>query len=320
MVAINLIIGFMMLVFGANFLVEGTVKLAKRFKLSTMMISMTIISIGTSMPELAIACISSFKGSQITLSNNIGSNISTIAISLGFTSIFYMVYIKKDVSKDIIKMLLIQIIVVALLLIGNKLDYIDGLIFLGMFLIYMRHLIKNAKKIVDIKHEKDIIKQEQEMFEKADVLIRNSIITVIIFILIGFVLLTFGGNMVVDAAIIIAKIFDLPEQFIAVTIVAFGTTLPELSTAIVAAKKGEYDIIIGNLVGSGVSNILLIVGIAALIHPIYYTDVLLFQLGSMLLFGLMMYVLSKKGKVERSDGFTLIITYILFVFMSLFIA
>lgn len=205
-----------------------------------MMISMTIISIvQTSMPELAIACISSFKGSQITLSNNIGSNISTIAISLGFTSIFYMVYIKKDVSKDIIKMLLIQIIVVALLLIGNKLDYIDGLIFLGMFLIYMRHLIKNAKKIVDIKHEKDIIKQEQEMFEKADVLIRNSIITVIIFILIGFVLLTFGGNMVVDAAIIIAKIFDLPEQFIAVTIVAFGTTLPELPTAIVAAKKGR---------------------------------------------------------------------------------
>lgn len=317
MTFVTLLIGFLMLVFGANILVEGVVKIAKRFKISTMIISMTILAIGTSTPELAIACISSLKHNQITLSNNIGSNISTIAMSVGLTSIFYTIYIKKSVYKEIMTMLAVQILLLVLLLIGGTLDFIDGIIFLVLFVIYMVHLIKKATKLVSLKNEEDVIKTETELIEETSNLLKNNLITLIIFIVVGTALVVLGGNIVVDSATKVADYFGLSEAFIGVTVVALGTTLPELSTAFVAARRKEYDIIIGNVLGSGVSNILLIVGTAATIHPIYYTNMLLFQLGFMLFFGLLMYVVSLNGSVDRKEGITLVSTYLLFIISAL---
>lgn len=305
-----------MLISGGNLLLEGTVKLAKKFKISTMIISMTIISIGTSMPELAIGCISSFKGSQIALSNNIGSVIATIALSFGVTSIFYNIRIKKDISKEIERMLLMQLVLLILLLISNKLDMIDGIILLLIFIGYMIHIIKEAKNIVSESNEKDIIKNEEKFIEDADGLIKNSVITLSLFIIVGLVLLTVGSNFVVDSAVLIAEYFSFSEAFIAVTIVAFGTTLPEISTAILAAKKKQYDVLIGNVIGSGIANVMLITGVASIINPIIYTNTLLFQMGFMFLFGLLFYKLSTQKTVIKKDGFIILGIYIIFIILS----
>lgn len=319
MVFITIIFGFIMLIVGANLLVEGSVKIAKKLKISTMIISMTIISIGTSMPEFAIACVSSFKGNQITLSNNIGSNISTIAVSVGITAILYSIHIKKKVESEVLAMITVQLVLLFLLVSGGGLNRIDGIIFLLIFIAYMIHLMKNTKKIVSVANENDLIKTEEKYINEAESIIKNSVITMILFILVGLIFVVYGGNLVVDSATTIANYFELSEAFIGVTVVALGTTLPELSTALVAAKKKEYDIIIGNVVGSGVSNIMFIVGTAAVIHPIHYTDTLLFQIAFMLLFDLLFLKLITQKKISRSDGFALILTYVVFALSSLFL-
>lgn len=319
MIFIKMIFGFVLLIVGANLLVEGAVKIAQKFKVSTMIISMTIISIGTSMPEFVVACVSSLKGSQIALSNNVGSIITTIAISVGATSLLYTIHLKKSFSKEVIKMLAVQITLLFLLVLGDGLDIIDGFIFLTIFAFYMRYLIKNAKKIVSANNEKDLIISEEDLIEKTDDVIKNSIMSLTLFVVLGIIFTVYGGNYVVDTATQLAKFLNLSEAFIGVTVVALGTTLPELTTALVAARKKEYDIIVGNVVGSGVCNIMLIVGVASIIHPIYFTTTLLFQIGFMMLFGLFFYKLSKQSKIDRADGLALIITYVLFTFISLII-
>ncbi len=317
MTFINILIGFVMLILGSNLLVEGSVNISKKLKISTMMISMTIISIGTSMPELSIAIISSIDGNQITLSNNIGSNISTIAISLGISALLYTIYAKKSIEKEIIFMILVQLLLLGLLIIGGSLNRLDGVILLLVFIGYMIHMRKSAKKIVKEKNEVDLINEEQKYIEDANNVIRNSVITSILFIIIGLLFVVYGGNFVVNSAVEIANYFNLSEAFIGVTIVALGTTLPELSTAIVAARKKEYDIILGNVVGSGVSNFALIVGLASFIHPIHYTNTLLFQLGSLLAIDLLFYKFIADKKISKTDGLFLILSYLLFAIVSL---
>ncbi len=313
---ILLVFGFVMLIVGANLLVEGSVKIAGKFKISTMVISMTIISIGTSMPEFAIACVSSLKGSQIALSNNIGSVISTISISVGITALFYTIYIKKSISKEILRMIVMQLILLVLFVIGGGLSVVDGFIFLIIFVFYMKHIIVNAKKIVTMPNEEDLIKEEEKFIKGAENIIQNSVITLTLFIITGLIFIIHGSNFVVDAATTIAHYFSLSEAFIGVTIVALGTTLPEITTALVAAKKKEYDIIIGNVVGSGVSNVMLIVGVASIINPIHYTHTLLFQILVMLLFGLIMYKFSINEKINKKSSVVLIALYVIFVVVS----
>lgn len=316
MVFITMIFGLTLLALGANLLVEGSVKIAEKFKISTIIISMTIISLGTSMPEFAVACMSSLRGSQIALSNNIGSIISTIAISVGLTSFLYTIHIKKIISKEVQKMLIIQVVLLVLLIIGDGLNLIDGIIFLVIFAFYMRHLIKNGKKIVSTSNEKILIKSEEKLIDEADIVVKNNIITSSIFIIVGLVFLIYGSNFVVDSAIKIAQYLSLSEAFIGVTVVALGTSLPEFSTAIVAAKRKEYDIIIGNVIGSGISNVMLIVGVASIIHPIQYTNTLLFQIGFMLLFGIIFYKLSTQDKITKEDGLSLMAIYAIFLILS----
>jgi cation:H+ antiporter len=311
-----MIIGLAMLIIGANLLVEGSIKIAKKFKISTIIISMTIISIGTSMPEFAIACVSSSKGSQIALSNNIGSIISTIAISIGITSLLYTIHLKKNISREVVKMILIQMVLLLLLVIGDGLNIMDGIIFLGIFAFYMRHLIKKSKKIISERDEEKLIEEKENFIKEAGDIKQMSIFTACTFIVLGLILVIYGSNFVVDAATQIARYLSLSEAFIGVTVVALGTTLPELSTALVAGKKKEFDIIIGNVIGSGVSNIMLIVGVASIIHPIHYTNTLLFQIGFMILFGLIFYTLSTQEKIERDDGLVLLSMYIIFVTLS----
>lgn len=317
MIFLTILLGFVMLVIGSNLLVEGSVNISKRLKISTMMISMTIISIGTSMPELSIAVISSLEGTQITLSNNIGSNISTVAISVGLSAFLYTIYVKKSIEKEVLFMMGVQLFLLILLITGFSLNRFDGILLILLFIGYMVHLRKNAKKIVKPKNEEDLINVEQKYIEEANSVIKNSLFTSIAFVLIGLVFVVYGGNFVVDSAVEIANYFNLSEAFIGVTIVAFGTTLPELSTSLVAVKKKEYDIILGNVVGSGVSNFALIVGIASIIHPIHYTNTLLFQIGSLLAIDLLFYLFIRKKVITKTDGLMLMLSYIAFAIASL---
>lgn len=319
MIFFKLMFGFIMLIVGANLLVEGAVKIAKKFKVSTMIISMTIISIGTSMPELVIAFVSSMRGSQIALSHNVGSIISTIGISIGLTAIIYPLHIKRNISKEVMRMIMMQIVMLLLLVAGNGLDRIDGIIFITIFLFYMKHLIRNAKKVVSIESEESLVKKEERFINETEIVIKNSLITLLLFIIIGLILVGYGGDYVVEAATSLASSLNLSEAFIGVTIVAFGTTLPELSTAIVAARKREYDIALGNALGSGVSNIMLNVGVATVINPIDFSFILLFQIAVMFIFGLFFYKLTKQDKITRSDGFLLILMYVGFIVLSYFL-
>lgn len=319
MLILKIILGFILLILGANILVEGAVKIAKKIKISTMVISMTIIAIGTSLPEFAIAIVSSIKGNNIALSNNVGGIIANIGLALGLSAAIFSVKIGKFIPKEVLKILILQMILCLFLLTSDYLGKVHGLIFIIAFVFYMLYIIKNAKNIVSIEHEEKLIEDETKFIDKTKIY-NNSIITSIVFIMLGILCITFGGDMVVNSAVDLSRIYGLKEAFIASTIVSFGTTLPEITTGLVAAKKKEHDIIIGNVVGSGISNILLIVGTSVIIKPIEFSSIILFQIGFMMLLTLLVYIFSKRGIASKGDGIILIFTYLLFILSSMYIS
>lgn len=313
----KIIVGFLLLIFGSNILVEGVTKLAKRSKISTMIISMTIISIGTSLPELVIAFISSIEKTQITLSNSVGSVITNIVISLGITALVYPFKIKNEIKNEILKMIGVQIILLIFFVVNGGLSIIDGICFLILFIFYLLYLINKSKKIVTKKDEEDLIKEELKYINKAEKYTKNSVFTIFIFIVLGIIFTILGGDFIVDSSVKIALEFGFSQAFVGAVIISLGTTLPEFTTSLVAAKKKEFDIITGNILGSVIANIFLIIGIASIIHPITFNYTAMFQIIVMIIFSIYMYKISSKENVFKRESITLLLLYILFVIISL---
>lgn len=261
-----LIFGFLILVKGADFLVEGASALAKRFNVSDMIIGLTIVSFGTSLPELVVNLDAAFKGSNdMILGNIIGSNIYNTCLILGASGIIYPLVVSKTTMQKEFPFSVLIVIILFLLandvLLGkssNLLSHVDGIILLSLFALFFLYIAYNVKT----SNKKNRLAIDQSDEEQSLPIPKS-----ILLITIGGLGLFFGGSLIVTNAKIIAVMAELSERVIGLTVVAIGTSLPELMTSVVAALKKNSDIAIGNVIGSNIFNILLVLGVSASVSP-----------------------------------------------------
>lgn len=307
---IILIIGFFLLIKGADIFVDGASSIAKKIGIPSVIVGLTIVSLGTSAPELAVSLISSFNGNNgIAVGNVLGSNLFNTLVVLGGTAIVAPLLIKKStIKRDYITTLLVTILT-CFLIFGlvpkseNMLSRISGIILLVVCIAYMFILVKAAKK--------DSVKDEENTSEIK--MSKNILLS-----LIGVVGIVFGGNLVVDSATNIAYALGMSEKLVGLTIVAVGTSLPELVTSIVAALKGENDIALGNVLGSNIFNLVLILGASATISPITVSGVMLIDLiiliAVTLFIGALIFFNKKEDKrLGRLEGIILVGIYVAYL-------
>lgn len=251
-----LIAGFVALVKGADVFVDGAAALAGKFGIPQLVIGLTIVAMGTSLPEAAVSITAGIKGNAgITVGNIVGSNILNILIILGVTALITNVAIQKTTFKyEIPYMLLITAVLLVMGMTGNEITFIEGVILWILFIAYLLYLYILAKKGNDSSDEQSV-----KLYP---------VWKCLLFIVLGGVCVVIGSQFVVNGATTIARACGMSERFIGLTIVAFGTSLPELVTSVSAARKGNAGIAIGNIVGSNIFNILFVVGTVALICPV----------------------------------------------------
>jgi len=309
--------GFYLLIKGADILVDGASSLAKRLKVSDLVIGLTIVAFGTSAPELAVNISASYKGQTgIAISNVLGSNIANILLILGVSSIIRNVTVKENTVWKEIPFSLLAAIIVFLqandVFFGagtkNQISRNDGLEMLAFFIIFLYYIFSIAK--------------EENIFEDEIPKLQLSLGKSIIYIIIGLILLPLGSDWVVNGAVRVAKFFGISEAYIGLTIVAIGTSLPEMATSIVAAYKKNSDISIGNVVGSNIFNVFLILGISSVIRPLEFStknnvDVVMTVLASLILFFSLF--VGKKHEVERSQGILFLLIYIIYLIFRAYI-
>ncbi len=250
-----LALGFTMLVKGADWFVDGASGLARKFGIPQLVIGLTIVAMGTSVPEAAVSITAALKGSaDIAVGNVVGSNILNILIILGLASVIIPIAIQKSTLRvEIPFMIAITIIFVFLGRSGACISRAEGVFLWVLFLVYLGYLFVLAKNT----------REEKQTGEEKT-------LKLLLYILFGAIVVVFGSNITVESATKIAKILGVGDRFIGLTIVALGTSLPELVTSVVAAKKGNADIAVGNIVGSNIFNILFVLGTSALITPVPY--------------------------------------------------
>ena len=309
---IILILGFVLLIKGADIFVDAASNIAKKFKIPSIIVGLTIVSLGTSAPELAVSLISSMEGSNgIAIGNVLGSNIFNTLMVLGITAIIMPILIKKS---TMFKDYLVNIVVSLGLLIltfgrtlFNKeaeLSRLSGIILLIGCIIYTFYLIKTAKNS----------DAEEEDEDSNDYKIGASIVKIII----GIIGIVVGGNLVVNSSSSIAYSFGLSDKLVGLTIVAMGTSLPELVTSIIAAIKGENDIAIGNVLGSNIFNILLILGVSSTINPILVSSSLIVDMIFLIFISIVLGIFMFTGKKEKLslgkiEGLVLVLLYICYM-------
>ncbi len=297
--------GLILLVAGGEILVRGSVGLAKKFNVSPLIIGLTIVSFGTSSPELLVSIKASVSGyGAISLGNVIGSNIGNIAIILGIASLIYPIAISKQIIKKEMPILIVVTLISILFLLDGKLTRLEGAIFFAGLIVYVYFGYKLSKQ-----HSNEIVYSPEVEATKP-----MNVWLAILLILGGLALLVYGGNLFVDGAVAIAKKFNLSEAVIGLTIVAVGTSLPELFTSLIAAIKKEADIAIGNIIGSNIFNLIGILGLTAIIRPIEAPQINLIDFGMMMLLTLFLFPLLKTGmKLSRLEGLFLISVYVGYV-------
>ncbi len=258
-----LVVGFVLLIKGADLFVDGSSGIAAKFGIPQLVIGLTIVAMGTSAPEAAVSISAALKGSaDITIGNIVGSNILNILIILGLSSVIVPIAVAPSTIKIETPFMIAITGIMLLLGLDGTISLIDGIIFLVLFAAYLTYLFIMAKKN----------KENQEEVAK-----ELSIPKAIIFAVLGLAMIVLGSNVTVDAATKIAEAIGLSERFIGLTIVALGTSLPELFTSVAAARKGNADIAIGNIVGSNLFNILFVIGISALIVPVPFAANFIFD-------------------------------------------
>ncbi len=304
-IVIFLLFGLLFLVLGGDGLVRGSVAIAKRFGVSPLIIGLTIVSFGTSAPELLVSIKASLDGhGSIAVGNIVGSNISNIALILGISSIIFPISISLQILKKELPIMIFVTIIATLFMINGYISRIEGLFLTLSVLLYTFLGYKLSKSTNEsIPQESSVAPIKQQ-----------NIYLSIAFIVGGLGLLVVGGNLFVDGAVAIAKIFNLSEAVIGLTIVAVGTSLPELFTSVIAAIKKEADIAVGNIIGSNVFNLLGILGISSLINPIKSSQINIVDFAVMNVLGLLLIPLLKTGfKLNRIEGGLLLACYALYV-------
>lgn len=295
-----LAVGFVLLVKGADWFVEGASKLAEKFGIPQLVIGLTIVAMGTSLPEAAVSVSAALKGSaEITIGNILGSNIMNVLLILGITSVITPIAVQKStVRYEMPFMIVISAILMGLGCADNIVGLSEGLILWGLMLCYLGYLFVMTKKGA-------IVAEEAEKADKPMPLWK-----MLLLILIGGGMIVIGSDVAVDAATELARIFGMSERLIGLTIVAFGTSLPELVTSATAAIKGKADIAVGNIVGSNIFNILFVVGTSALITPVayaanFFTDSIICIAAAVLLWVLVI----RKKRLGRAGGVCMLVCY-----------
>lgn len=310
-----IILGFFLLIKGADILVDGASNIAKKFHIPEIVIGLTIVAIGTSMPELMVSLNASIKGlSDISVGNVIGSNLANLLLILGVTSIIKPLVFKREtklIESPFTLFITILFFIFANYSIFGDINVISRGEGVGLLLLCVLFIIYNlimAKKGNEFDREKVKINKKEEK--------KINILKSLIMIIIGIIGLKFGGDFVVENVRELAISFGVSEKLVSLTIVAFSTSLPELITSITATRKGEEDMAIGNIIGSQILNILLIIGVSSVIFPITYSISynmdLYILIGASILFVLYPFI-GKKDTMTRYNGILFVCIYILYM-------
>lgn len=296
------LIGFLMLIKGADYFVEGTSSIAKRFHIPEMIIGLTIVAMGTSLPELSVSFISALNGqSDMSIANAIGSNIFNVLMILGVSAFIKTLPIKQSSIKDIFILISATALLLILSYFGLSLIWFDGLIMLCLFAYFIRKMIKESKDNNDNENSTPL-----------------SIIRTIVYIVCGAIGIIYGGTLVVDGATTIAQAFGMSDNLIGLTVVALGTSLPEFVTSVMATKKGKLDIAIGNVIGSNIFNILFVLGLSSLFNVLTVSVITLIDIFfSLFITSVLLYVVCKFKKINKLNGIIFIILYISYMIFTI---
>ena len=297
--------GFWLLVKGSDYFVDGASGIAVRFQIPQIIIGLTIVAMGTSLPEAAVSITAAFEGNaDITIGNIVGSNILNIFIILGIASVIVPIAVQPSTVKYEIPYMILCSVLLVILGLDGTIGFVDGLIFWAAFILYLIYLFLGARK----NKEEQETKQELKLWKQ------------IVFVIGGMAAIILGSKLAVYGATEIARLWGVSERFIGLTIVALGTSLPELFTSVTAARKGNADIAIGNIVGSNIFNILFVIGTTAFITKVPYESKFLIDgyitIGSAVV--LLLCSLRKK-KLTRADGILMLVLYAAyFAYLCLF--
>lgn len=311
---ILLIIGFAFLVKGADAFVEGCSSIAKRFQVPSLIIGMTIVAMGTSLPETAVSITASVTGNNaLAVSNAVGSNIFNLMIVVGVCAILTPVAVRKETLKiDFPFSIVCAVLLLVLGAIGMTLGHVDGALFIVLFVIFSLYMIKSAQN--SRKDNKDMDVEEAEYALEAEEIQIMPMPKSIIFIVLGCAAIALGSDWVVDGATTIAEAMGVSQTLIGLTVVAFGTSLPELATSIMAAKKNEVDMALGNAIGSNIFNILMVLGIAAAISPMAFITENIIDIVILIAFSAIVWIMAwTKHELSKKEGWVMAILYAVYV-------
>jgi cation:H+ antiporter len=316
--AINLLLlcsGLALLLGGGDLLVRGASALARSFQVSPLVIGLTIVSFGTSAPELSVNLLAAFQGnSEISFGNIIGSNIANIGLIIGISALVRPLAIEGVIiTREIPMMVLASLLALVTgmdLLLRNSPDMFDRSDGMVLLLIFSVFLFYTFSEVIRKRKSDPLLQQAQEIVSQRSV--KSTLFNLLLFV-VGLVLLVFGGKIAVDAAVVVAELFRVPRVIIGLTIIAVGTSLPELATSGIAAWRGQTDIAIGNVVGSNIFNLLLITGLCSTVQPIPVPavggkqDLLMMMFLALLLLPLS---ITDKRKIVRWEGGLLLLAYL----------
>ena len=301
-----LVLGFALLVKGADLFVDGAAGIATKFGIPQLVIGLTIVAMGTSAPEAAVSITAAFAGNaEITIGNIVGSNVLNILIILGITAFVYPVAVQKSTHIIDIPVVLFATAMLFGLGYDGNISRLDGIIMLVVFAAYLFYLFWDAKR--PKKLESAEIQKEETVDEEK----KLSLPKALLFTVLGLILIVAGSNFVVKSATFVATALGLSQRFIGLTIVALGTSLPELFTSVTAALKKNSDIAVGNIVGSNIFNILFIVGLSGLIIPVPFDPAFRFDTvaSGLAAIALLLFSLPKK-RISRISGVVLLLLYV----------
>ena len=294
-----LLVGFVLLIKGADFFVDGTSSIARLLKVPSIVVGLTIVAMGTSAPEFAVSVSAALKGSNdIVLSNVLGSNLFNLLVVAGACAVIKYLPVSKDIKKrDFPFSILAGVLLLVFCVTGFKIGRVEGGIMFALLIAYLVYLVFAAMKGRTDGADDEEIKVMSPLKS-------------IIFAIIGIIGIVIGGDMVVDAATDIAKAFGLSDVIIGLTILAVGTSLPELVTSLVATRKGENDLAMGNVIGSNVFNILGVAGLSGAISPYAVSGLSVIDLCLFIGFSILVYiVVALRNKIERAPGIAMVLMY-----------
>ena len=315
-VILLLAVGFAFLVKGADFFVEGSSSIAKKLKVPPIIIGLTIVAMGTSLPETAVSVTASLvQNNELAVSNVVGSNIFNLMFVIGVCSILTPIMVQKaTVVRDIPLSLgcALFLLVLGVSGLGDKagmtLGHADGVIFLIVFAGYIFTMVRSAMKARAAGQNVEI-----EGVEECDNMKELSYGKSILFLIVGAAAIAFGGDLTVDTASRIAIELGMSQTLVGLTIVSIGTSLPELVTSVVAARKNEVDMAVGNAVGSNIFNILMVLGISSAISPVALIRENIIDIVLLMVFSVMVWIFAgTRKKIERKEGIIMVVVYLVY--------